>query len=70
MSSTGWARPIKYPYLNSYDGKYIILFAEFSASGRSTVGSALGSGPRGRGFDSRRSDHFALVAQLDRALPS
>ena len=27
------------------------------SSGCSAVGSALGSGPRGRGFESRHSDH-------------
>ena len=30
-------------------------------SGCSAVGSALGSGPRGRGFKSRHSDHFVKI---------
>ncbi len=34
-------------------------------SGRSAAGSALGSGPRGRGFESRRSDHTKRGVQPD-----
>ena len=33
-------------------------------SGCSAVGSALGSGPRGRGFESRHSDHKKLFHRL------
>ena len=37
-------------------------------SGCSAVGSALGSGPRGRGFESRHSDHKKLFHRLVKEL--
>ena len=37
-------------------------------SGCSAVGSALGSGPRGRGFESRHSDHKELFHRLVKEL--
>ena len=41
---------------------------ERQLSGCSAVGSALGSGPRGRGFESRHSDHKKLFHRLVKEL--
>ena len=40
------------------------IIDKLNISGCSAVGSALGSGPRGRGFDSRHSDQKGTVARL------
>ena len=39
----------------------------FFITGCSAVGSALGSGPRGRGFESRHSDHKPVTKKMSQA---
>ena len=39
----------------------------FFITGCSAVGSALGSGPRGRGFESRHSDHEPVTKKMSQA---
>ena len=42
----------------------IIVYNIQALSGCSADGSVLGSGPRGRGFKSRHSDHKGTVAMI------
>ena len=57
-------KAIEYVMISSVPEKGIHLW------GCSAVGSAFGSHPRGRGFESLQVHHYASVVQLDRASDS